>query len=144
MILIINKTTKKFHFQDKLYGDLQVDEVAILNYTIPSDIGIYVVNDTNDGLIIDVVLETKATIAYFTAETDKYIQAKITAYNEANGVAFSDINTFPKYAMNSNSVHYVVANQFITWVDLIWIEVRALTVAPSDTEFKTLLDTVAF
>lgn len=82
--------------------------------------------------------------SYFTSATNDYIQETIIAYNKANGVDFSDINTFPKYAINTASEHYVIANKFIVWVDLIWVAVRAIEVQPTDAEFKAILDAVVF
>ena len=89
-------------------------------------------------------LSPELLFAKFTSKTDEYIQAKIEEYNTANGVKFSDINTFPKYAMNTASEHNLIANKFITWVDLIWKEVRAITVVPTDEEFTLILDAVVF
>lgn len=80
----------------------------------------------------------------FTKLTDEYIQTKIDEYNLANGVIFSDINTFPKYALNVDSIHYDIANKFIVWVDKIWGTVRTITTEPTEEEFTALLDTVVF
>ena len=81
---------------------------------------------------------------HFTDVTDKYIQDKIDEYNKSNEVIFSDINTFPKYALNINSIHYDISNRFIVWADKIWLTVRTITDEPTEEEFIALLDTVVF
>lgn len=87
-------------------------------------------------------------IAHFESVTDAYIQSKIDAYNQANGVKFKDIDSFTKYAVNTESQHNAIANKFIAYADNIWKAVRAYqaTVAtiPTDEEFKAVLDGVAF
>ena len=94
--------------------------------------------------VLDTAKAMSSIFKKFTAKTSEYIQAHIDAHNAANNVSFDDINTFPKYAMNPDSVHYVVANKYIIWIDLIWIAVRSLTVEPTDEEFKALLNAVVF
>jgi hypothetical protein len=80
--------------------------------------------------------------------TDTYIQGKIDAYNQANGVKFKDIDSFTKYAVNTSSQHYTIANKFIAYADNIWKAVReyqsTATTIPTDEEFKSVLDGVAF
>jgi hypothetical protein len=80
--------------------------------------------------------------------TDAYIQSKIDAYNVENGVKFKDIDSFTKYAINTSSQYYAIANKFIEYADNIWKAVRAYqataTTIPTDEEFKAVLDGVAF
>lgn len=87
-------------------------------------------------------------IARFESITDAYIQSKIDAYNSANGVKFKDIDAFTKYAVNTSSQHYTIANKFIEYADNIWKAVRSyqatVTTLPTDDEFKAVLDGVAF
>jgi len=84
----------------------------------------------------------------FTLTTTAYIEGKVQAYNLANGLAFKDIDSFAKYAVNINSIHYSIANQFIEYADAVWTTVRqyqaSATSIPSDAEFKALLDSVVF
>lgn len=77
MYLIINKTTKAFYFADKLYGELPTNSVAIANYTKPTDVSLYVVNATNDGLVIDEVFElSMAKTAKLKEIEDDYLVAE--------------------------------------------------------------------
>jgi len=87
-------------------------------------------------------------IAYFTGKVDATVTAKIAAYNEANGVAFANADAFTKYAINTSSQHYAIANQFITWIDNLWATARqyqaTATTVPTDEEFQAVLDAVVF
>jgi hypothetical protein len=88
------------------------------------------------------------TITRFENMTDAYIQSKIDAYNQENGVKFKDIDAFTKYAVNTSSKHYAIANKFIAYADNIWKAVRAyqstVTTIQTDDEFKAVLDWVTF
>ena len=85
---------------------------------------------------------------HFTGMVDATITAKIQAYNKANGVAFANADAFTKYAINTSSQHYAIANQFITWIDNLWAEARTYqataTTVPTDEEFLAVLDAVVF
>ena len=87
-------------------------------------------------------------IAYFTGKVDATITAKIQAYNEANSVAFANADAFTKYAINTSSQHYAIANQFITWIDNLLAEARTYQATaasvPTDAEFQAVLDAVVF
>lgn len=87
-------------------------------------------------------------IAHFEAVTTAYIEGKVKAYNIANGLAFANIDAFPKYAINTASQHHAVANQFIVYADHVWGAVRVyqatLTAIPTDVDFKAVLDGVVF
>jgi hypothetical protein len=82
----------------------------------------------------------------FTSVTTQYIEGKVTAYNQTNGLAFANIDAFTKYAINPLSQHYAIANQFITYADAIWKAVRdyqaTATTIPTDVEFNAVLDAV--
>ena len=90
----------------------------------------------------------KQLFNHFTSMVDKTINAKITAYNEANGVAFAGADAFTKYAINVGSQHNAIANKFITWIDTLWATARAYqlsaTEVPTDEEFQAVLDAVVF
>lgn len=85
---------------------------------------------------------------HFTSLVDATITAKITAYNKANGVAFANADAFTKYAINTSSQHYAIANQFITWIDNLWATARqyqaTATEVPTDEEFQAVLEAVQF
>lgn len=93
--------------------------------------------------------ETIANIVtHFTSLTAEYIEARVQAYNQANGLAFTNIDAFPKYAINPASVHYIIANQFIIWAEKVWAAVRTwqgtLTDIPTEAEWKVVVDGVPF
>lgn len=87
-------------------------------------------------------------VAHFENVTTAFIEAKVQEYNKLNGLAFKDIDAFTKYAINSTSAHYAIANQFIAYADKVWAAVRAyqatLTAIPTDAEFQAVLDMVTF
>ena len=87
-------------------------------------------------------------VQHFTDVTTKYIEDKVQAYNTANGLAFTDIDAFTKYAINPQSVHNTIANQFIVYADKVWKAARTYqstaTTIPTDAEFKAILDGVVF
>jgi len=90
----------------------------------------------------------KSIVDHFTNVATVYIEGKVTAYNQANGLAFANIDAFTKYAINPLSQHYTIANQFILYADNVWKAVRlyqstAITI-PTETEFKVVLDSVVF
>lgn len=84
----------------------------------------------------------------FTDVTTAYIEAKVKAYNLANGLAFKDIDAFTKYAITPTSTHNAIAVKFIEYADRLWSAVRTYqstaTVVPTDEEFKAILDGVVF
>lgn len=90
----------------------------------------------------------KDAVLHFTNVTTMYIENKVQAYNQSNGLAFKDIDAFTKYAVNPSSPHYAIANQFISYADRVWTAVRTYqataTTVPTDSEFKTILDSVVF
>jgi len=92
--------------------------------------------------------ELSGAVTRFTDLTTEYIEAKVRAYNQSNGLAFKDIDAFSKYAINPLSVHYNIANSFIAYADNVWSTVRAYqataTSVPTDAEFTALLDSVVF
>lgn len=87
-------------------------------------------------------------INHFESITTSYIEDKVQAYNQANGLAFANIDAFPKYAINTASQHHAIANQFIVYADNVWGAVRTyqatLTAIPTDAEFQAVLDSVIF
>ena len=87
-------------------------------------------------------------ITHFEEMTTQFIESKVQAYNQANGLAFANIDAFPKYAINTSSQHYAIANKFIIYADKVWGAVRAyqatLTAIPTDAEFQAVLDGVVF
>jgi len=87
-------------------------------------------------------------IVHFESMTDTFIQRKVNEYNSLNGVKFKDIDAFPKYAMNTSSAHYAIANKFIAYADKVWSAIRlyqsTATTIPTDVEFQTVLDGVLF
>ncbi len=89
-----------------------------------------------------------AMVQHFTDVTTQYIEGKVQAYNRDKGLAFKDIDAFTKYAINSLSQHYAIANRFINYADAIWFAVRTYqataTAVPTDIEFKAILDAVVF
>lgn len=96
--------------------------------------------------------ETSAYMAnmvqHFTNVTTAYIEAKVQAYNVANGLAFKDIDAFTKYAINPLSQHHAIANKFINYADAIWKAVRdyqaTATTVPTEVEFNAVMDAVVF
>ena len=90
----------------------------------------------------------KEVIVNFTFVTTQYIESKVQSYNEANSLAFANIDAFAKYAINPLSQHYAIANQFINYADAVWKAVRdyqaTATTIPTDIEFKAVLDGVVF
>lgn len=87
-------------------------------------------------------------IKMFTDITTNYIEAKVQAYNIANGLAFKDIDAFTKYTVTPTSSHNAIANQFITYADKVWLAARAYqstaTTIPTEAEFVAVLDSVVF
>jgi len=87
-------------------------------------------------------------ILHFESVTTQFIESKVAAYNQANGLAFANIDAFSKYAINPDSQHYAIANQFIRYADAVWAAVRAyqatLTDTPTDAEFQSVLDSIVF
>ena len=73
MYLIINKTDKSFYFADKLYGELPSDNVAIIDYNKPNSLDNYVVNNSNDGIVIDETIALEQAEATQKAEAQKYL-----------------------------------------------------------------------
>jgi len=92
--------------------------------------------------------EMSGALTYFTDITTEYIESKVQAYNQANGLAFKDIDAFTKYAINTQSIHNVIANRFVVYADKVWAAVRTYqstaTTIPTDIEFKAILDGVIF
>lgn len=99
-----------------------------------------------DGATNAVIMQE--AITHFEDVTTQFIESKVQAYNTANGLAFKNIDAFPKYAINTTSQHYAIANQFIIYADNVWKAVRTyqstLTTIPTDAEFKAVLDAVGF
>ena len=100
---------------------------------------------------LKVLLDAEAQVQlfnHFTSMTDAHISNKITEYNKANEVAFAGADAFTKYAINTSSQHYAIANQFITWIDNVWSAVRTYqataTEVPTDEQFQAVLDAVVF
>lgn len=87
-------------------------------------------------------------VQHFTDTTTAYIEAKVQAYNVANGLAFKDIDAFTKYAVTPTSIHNVIAVRFIGYADKVWNAVRTYqataTTIPTDEQFKAVLDGVVF
>lgn len=92
--------------------------------------------------------EMSNALSHFTDITTEYIEAKVQAYNVANGLAFKNIDAFSKYATNPQSVHNVIANRFIVYAEKVWTAVRTYqstaTAIPTEAEFKAILDGVVF
>ncbi|MGE4510648.1 MAG: hypothetical protein AB7D43_06075 [Sulfurimonadaceae bacterium] len=88
------------------------------------------------------------TVKKFERLTTAYIDAKVQAYNEDTGLAFASIDAFPKYAVNSDSAHYEIANRFIKWAAKVWEALRAwqstLVDIPTEDQWKEVVDAVAF
>ena len=105
-----------------------------------------------DKAVEEVLAEQSAymesVLQKFTDTTTAYIESKVTAYNVANGLAFKDIDSFTKYAINPLSVHHTIANKFAAYADRVWTTVRnyqaTATGIPTDEEFLALLDSVVF
>lgn len=80
--------------------------------------------------------------------TTDYIQGKVNDYNQANGLAFANIDAFTKYAMVATSDHNAIAIRFITYADKVWKALRVyqstLTMIPTDEQVKAVLDGVVF
>lgn len=87
-------------------------------------------------------------ISEYEELTIAYIQSKVDEYNLANGLKFKDIDAFSKYAVNSASSHYVIANRFIVWVSLLWESLRTwqdeLTTIPTEQEWMDIVNKVEF
>ena len=90
----------------------------------------------------------QSLVQHFTNVTTAYIEGKVTAYNQAHGLAFANIDAFTKYAINTQSQHYGIANKFIDYADAVWKAVRdyqaTATTIPTDVEFNAILDAVVF
>jgi hypothetical protein len=107
-----------------------------------------VIEKTAEQIQAEQTQAMQVLIQHFTDVTTAYIEARVTAYNQAHGLAFADIDAFTKYAINPLSQHYVIANQFINYADAVWKAVRdyqaIATIVPTDVEFKVILDAVVF
>lgn len=93
MHLIINKTDKTFCFQDKFYGDLPSDSVVIKDYSKPDDINSYVVNDANDGIVVNNQVIKDARITEIDTRLDaidKLSIRSLRAKSNGRGVAQDD------------------------------------------------------
>jgi len=117
-----------------------VNSVPTKQYTI--------IEKTVEQIQVEQLQAMQSLVRHFTDVTTMYIESKVQAYNTANGLAFKDIDAFTKYAINSLSQHYVIANKFINYADAIWFAVRTYqataTTVPTDAEFKDILDAVVF
>jgi len=131
--------------------------IAASQYTVEGAIELVLGVPTKQYTVVDKSVEQiasetaeymKGIVDNFTNITTEYIEAKVQAYNAANGLAFKDIDAFTKYAINAGSQHHAIANQFITYADNVWAAIRAYqataTVIPTEVEFKAVLDTVVF
>ena len=57
---------------------------------------------------------------------DNHIQAEIVAYNEANGVAFVDVNAVAKYVTVTTYTHNAFCVSMVNWVASVWDYVRGV------------------
>lgn len=106
------------------------------------------VDKTAEELSIEQSDAIASMVQHFTDVTTNYIEDKVQAYNAANGLAFKDIDAFTKYAVTPTSIHNAIAIQFIGYADRVWNAVRtyqaSATSAPTEVEFKAVLDGVVF
>lgn len=129
------------------YSDSQMD---ILRIDLGADVAQYesMISEVELNAIPPIAKSMDEVIQHFTDMTTEYIESKVQAYNQSNGLAFVNIDAFPKYAINAASQHHAIANQFIIYADKVWGAVRAyqatLTAIPTDAEFKAILDGVVF
>jgi hypothetical protein len=110
---------------------------------------VYTVMDkTAEQIQAEQLQAMQSLVQRFTDVTTNSIDGKVQAYNKANGLAFKDIDAFTKYAVNTTSVHYAIANQFIAYADRVWTALRTFqataTTVPTEEEFKAVLDGVVF
>jgi hypothetical protein len=107
-----------------------------------------VMDKTAEQIQAEQLQAMQSLVQHFTNVTTAYIEGKVTAYNQANGLAFANIDAFTKYAINPLSQHYAIANQFINYADAVWKAVRdyqaTATTVPTDVEFQAILDAVVF
>ena len=107
-----------------------------------------VINKTAEQIQAEQLQVMQALVQHFTDVTTAYIEGKVAAYNQANSLAFANIDAFTKYAINPLSQHHTIANQFINYADTVWKAVRdyqvTTTTVPTDIEFKDILDSVVF
>ncbi len=71
---------------------------------------------------------------------DGIIQKEIDDYNTANGTAFVDVNSLPKFAFDPSYAHYSFCMSMMTWVPSLWEAARAST-ATDETTFIAELPT---
>jgi len=107
-----------------------------------------VVEKTVEQIQAEQLQAMQSLVQHFTDVTTAYIEGKVTAYNQAHGLAFANIDAFTKYAINPLSQHHTIANQFINYADAVWKAARdyqatAVTI-PTDAEFQAVLDAVVF
>ena len=91
-------------------------------------------------------------VVHFTTVVDGMIDAEIEAYNKANYVVFTGINSLEKYN-HPEAEHYAFANSMITWVTTkdtgLWATARRIqqevlsgTIPePTDAQFIAMLPT---
>jgi len=107
-----------------------------------------VVDKTVEQIQAEQLQAMRSLVQHFTDVTTAYIESKVTAYNQAHGLAFANIDAFTKYAINPLSQHHAIANQFINYADKVWKAVRdyqaTATTVPTEAEFKAILDSVVF
>ena len=109
------------------------------NLTIDTTSGLY--EPDTDKNTTEYIQNVKT---FFTNYTDEYIMTRIKEYNASNNTDFSGADSFAKYVVMPTSSRYAISMQFIVWIDSLWDVVRAITVEPTETEFKAILDAVAF
>lgn len=129
-------------------GCILIDEAEIIfdengnlyhRYLAPDTNGIYkpdLVQIESDTL--------KSAIDGFTTKTTEFIQARVDEYNLANGTAFTNVHNCESYSRTIGYTHQVWCLQVWTWNVAVWEAVRALATIPTETEFKAILDAVAF
>ena len=85
----------------------------------------------------------------FTKITNDCIQARVTAYNKANGTSFDNIHNVESYSRKVGYTHQVWCLQAWNWNVEVWEAVRAYQIAnsttiPTDEEFQVVLDSAVF
>lgn len=84
----------------------------------------------------------------FTDITDNFIQNRIDLYNVENGTKFKDVHNAESYSRVVGYPHQEWCGRVFNWSVEVWETVRnyqgTVTTPPTDQEFQSLLESVAF
>ena len=106
------------------------------------------VDKTAEELSIEQLEAQLVAVKHFTAKTEAFIQARIDAYNQANGIALGNAHNCESYSRVTTYPHQVFCLQLWNWNVSVWEAVRTYQASaisiPSDEDFQLVLDSVVF